>query len=260
MVNPGPHYSQTLLRSALMAESGITGLFSLRSGGASPQPFDSLNFGRDLGDSDANIDANLETLRKEIGLYSPPHQVKQIHGSHALWCNGPGVNHDCKADVLLTDQPGTALAVRTADCLPILLADPQTGIAAAVHAGWRGTALNVSRTAVRQMLSGGAQVKDILASLGPCIGPCCYKIDGDTAGKLAKCAPGAEKAIRRGAEITADLNAINTLQLLQCGLNEAKIESFNACTSCDNSRFFSYRRDGKRTGRHLAVVALPRKP
>ena len=248
------------LRSSLFAEYGITALFSLRTGGVSPPPFDSLNFGLDLGDPGINIKTNLDALAEAAGLTSLPHQAQQVHGDKLLWCRGSGVMHNDKADILLTDQIETALAVRTADCLPILLADPKTGIAAAVHAGWRGTAAQIVTSAVREMQSHGVQAEDILASLGPCIGPCCFQIDTITADKLANSAPGAECHIRCNAEIAADLKEINALQLLQCGLTDVHIERINACTACDNRRFFSYRRDNKLAGCHLAVVALPRKP
>jgi YfiH family protein len=256
LVLTGPDF----LHSTLLAEYGITALFSLRTGGVSPAPFDSLNLGRNLGDSDSNIDANLNTLSEAIGFSSPPHQTKQVHGSKSIWCQGSGVIHNDEADILLTSQPRTPLAVRTADCLPILLADPKTGIATAVHAGWRGTVAQVAIAAVREMQSRGVEAKNILASLGPCIEPCCFIIDAATADKLSNSVPGAGQHIRRDTEIAADLREINALQLKQCSLTAAHIECLSACTACDNRRFFSYRRDGKRTGRHLAVVALPRKP
>jgi YfiH family protein len=248
------------LHSSLLTEHGITAFFSLRTGGVSPPPFDSLNFGPGLGDSNINIETNLNTLTKVIRLPSMPHQAKQVHGSNPLWCKGSGTMHDDDADILLTDQAETALAVCTADCLPILLADPKTGIAAAVHAGWRGTVAQVAQIAVHEMKTRGAIVKNILASLGPCIGPCCFYIDMVTADKLAKSVPGAEHLIRHETEIAADLSEINALQLIQCGLADTHIECINACTTCDSRHFFSYRRDGDQTGRHLAVVALPRKP
>ena len=248
------------LRSSLLAEHGITALFSLRTGGISPPPFDSLNFGLSLGDADTNIERNLTILVKNSGLSSSPHQAQQVHGDNLLWCKGSGTMHNDEADILLTDQTETALAVRTADCLPILLADPKTGIAAAVHAGWRGTVAQVATSAVREMQSRGVQAKDILASLGPCVGPCCFHLDTITADKLADSAPQAEFQIRRDPEITADLREINALQLIQCGLVNVHIERINACTACDNRRFFSYRRDNKLAGRHLAVVAMPRRP
>lgn len=248
------------LRSSLLAEYGITALFSLRTGGVSPPPFDSLNFGPGLGDPATNIKTNIDNLVAAAGLASLPHQAQQVHGDKSFWCKDCGLMHNEKADILLTNQAETALAVRTADCLPILLADPKTGIAAAVHAGWRGTAARVATSAVREMQSCGVQVEDILASLGPCIGPCCFHIDAITADKLANSTPKAESHIRRAPEITADLREINALQLIQCGLIDMHIERINACTACDSSRFFSYRRDKKRTGRHLAVVALPHRP
>jgi len=248
------------LRSSLLAEYGITALFSLRTGGFSPPPFDSLNFGLGLGDPGINIKTNLDDLTAAAGLTSLPHQVRQVHGDKLLWCKGSGVMHNNEADILLTDRAETALAVRTADCLPILLADPKTGIVAAIHAGWRGTAAQVATRVVREMQSHGVQAENIVASLGPCIGPCCFRIDTITADKLAKSTPKAETQIRRDAEITADLREINALQLIQCGLADVHIERINACTACDNRRFFSYRRDNKMAGRHLAVVALPRRP
>jgi YfiH family protein len=248
------------LRSSLLAEYGITALFSLRTGGVSPPPFDSLNFGLNLGDEDVNIKTNLDSLTKISGLSPFPHQAQQVHGNKLIWCKGSGTMHQDKADILLTDQTETSLAVRTADCLPILLADPKTGIAAAVHAGWLGTAARVATIAVLEMQSRGVQTKDIVASLGPCIGPCCFHIDTVTADKLIKNTPEAESQIRRDPEITANLREINALQLIQSGLTNVHIERINACTACDSRRFFSYRRDNKLTGRHLAVVALPRRP
>jgi YfiH family protein len=252
--------SPNFLCSSLLAEHDITALFSLRTGGVSPPPFDSLNFGLDLGDPGINIKTNLDALAEAAGLTSLPHQVQQVHGDKLLWCKGSGIMHNDEADILLTDQTETALAVRTADCLPILLADPKTGIAAAVHAGWRGTAAQAVTNAVREMQSRGVQTEDVLASLGPCIGPCCFHIDTITADKLANSAPGAEFHIQSGPGTTADLREINALQLIQCGLADVHIERINVCTACDNRRFFSYRRDNKLAGRHLAVVALPRRP
>ncbi len=253
--------STNFLRSSLLAEYGITALFSLRTGGVSPPPFDSLNFGPGLGDADANIASNLNTLTGISGLVSLPHQAQQVHGNNLLWCKGSdSIMHNDEADILLTDQSETSLAVRTADCLPILLADPKTGITAAVHAGWRGTATQVAQIAVREMQSRGVQARNILASLGPCIGPCCFHIDTITAEKLAGSSPNAERYIQYDPKISADLRELNALQLMQCGLSDVHIERINICTSCDYKRFFSYRRDNKLAGRHLAVVALPHRP
>ncbi|NWF38731.1 peptidoglycan editing factor PgeF [Mariprofundus sp. NF] len=252
--------AEQLLRSELFNQFGITAVFTQRTGGFSPPPFGSFNFGSGLGDAEANIDSNLNHLVKIAGLNSLPHQVIQVHGSESYRCSGPGQMHRHEADILISQQPGTALAVRTADCLPILLADPQNGIIAAVHAGWRGTAARVVCRAVDEMIKLGVTAENIIASLGPCIGPCCFKIGRDTADLLASSSAGAESCISDGIEPNADIQAINRLQLLQRGLNEQRIETFSACTACDSEHYYSYRRDGKSSGRHLGVVALPSTP
>ena len=251
----------TFISSRLLAQHGLLGLYSLRGGGVSPPPFDSLNFGSGLGDAQANIEENLHRLCRTAELAARPHQLVQVHGATIRWLAGPGREHPDEADILLSNQSGTALAVRTADCLPLLLADPVSGTIAAVHAGWRGTVAKVAAAAVQEMVAGGADPKTMLASLGPCIGPCCFEISTDVAAQLSGCAPGAEAHIHRtNSTITADLRQINRLQLLNCGLGPERVEQIKECTTCDRTRFFSYRRDGGRAGRHLAVVALPIRP
>lgn len=247
--------------SRLLQEHGCTALFTLRHGGISPAPFDTLNFGSGLGDPDHHIETNLERLSRATGLAARPHQTVQAHGTKRRWLAGAGRVHREEADILLTGQPGTALAVRSADCLPILLTEPGSGLCAAVHAGWRGTAARVAMLAVQEMQSRGARSEQILASLGPCIGPCCFHIGAAVADSLVQSAPGSEAHVRRHAQaMSADLQEINRLQLRRSGLKYEHIEHIPACTCCDAERFFSYRRDGGRAGRHLAVVALPGKP
>lgn len=245
------------IRSQLLASHGMIGVFSLRTGGVSLPPFDSQNFGAGLGDSDHNIAQNLQKLIKSAQLPSIPHQAVQAHKIGLLWCNGTGKMHQQQADILITDQSDTALAVRVADCLPVLLAEPESGLVTAVHAGWRGTVAGIVKEAIQAMLEHGAKPKNLLASLGPCIGPCCFVIGSDTADALAKSAADADAFITHASGIHADLAAINRLQLLEAGLDENHIELNRACTVCETERFFSFRRDGKCTGRQLAVVAVP---
>jgi len=252
--------AKKLLRSGLFNEHGITAVFTQRMGGFSPPPFDSFNFGSGLGDAESNIEKNLKLLVKNAGLINKPHQVMQTHGSDSLLCSGPGQTHDREADILISREPQTALAVRTADCLPVLLADPINGVIAAAHAGWRGTVAAIVCKTVDEMISIGAQREQLIATLGPSIGPCCFEIGQESAELLAKSCSGAEKCISHESGLHADLQAINRLQLLQAGLSEERIETFSACTACNPERFYSYRRDGMRSGRHLGVVALPSTP
>lgn len=248
------------LRSKLFEQHNIIGLFTQRLGGISPPPFDSFNFGPDLGDLQQNIEENLRILRKTANLPSLPHQVRQVHSNHHYIPSGTGRMHDIEADILINREAGTALAIRTADCLPILLADPKKNIIAAVHAGWRGTAVNVAAHAVKEMVALGAGVESIIASLGPCISSCCFTISKETAEQLAKSCKNASQHIQCSSRTTADIRSLNRSQLLQCGIDSRHIESFDSCTACHPQHYYSYRRDGVNSGRHLGVVALPARP
>lgn len=253
-----PTAEPQLIHSELFRSIGITAFFTERQGGVSQPPFNSLNFGHQLGDNEHSVSENMELLLTHTGLTSPPHQTVQEHGSNHITCSGAGSVHQTSADILISSEGGCPVAVRTADCLPILLADPENRVIAAVHAGWRGTAKQVIKNSVKIMGELGANSKHIHASLGPCIGPCCFEIDEACATQLSGSAIGAGKAIYREEKPHADLAAINILQLQEAGVSDQQIESNQACTCCNPSRFFSYRRDHGKTGRHLAVVALPK--
>jgi len=246
-----------LLRSTLLGDLGITALFSERTGGVSPKPFNSLNLGHNLGDKTENIETNKVSVIEAAGLKGELHQAEQVHGVDHLICSGAGSLHHNQADILLCREAETPIAVRTADCLPILMADPINRIVAAVHAGWRGTAAGVITKAVEQMIMMGAQRKQIHASLGPAIGPCCFEVDSDTAVRLKASVAGADQAITYSPEPHPDLAKINLLQLNKAGVKAAHIENLSICTCCHPERFYSFRRDHGTTGRHLAVVALP---
>jgi hypothetical protein len=246
------------IASALFARHGIRGIFSLRSGGVSAPPFDTLNLGLGLGDDEAHVHENLQRLLAATGL-PMPHTARQSHGDALLRCHGPGTGHDVAADILLADAEDTAVAVRVADCVPILLADPRHRRLAAVHAGWRGTALQVAARAVEAMRADGTQADEILAAIGPCIGPCCYAVGTDTAEQLGYPAP-ADAFHRIDGAIHADLALINARQLRACGIPRISIEQHAICTACHPEALFSYRRDGSRSGRQLAVAAWAPSP
>ncbi len=242
------------LRSQLLADHGHHGIFSRRHGGCSLAPWDSLNLGLDLGDHPDAVRSNLERLCQNAKL-PIPHRSTQVHGTDVLCCQGSGIQHDDAADILISAQPNCTLAVRTADCLPIVLVDTQHGIHAAVHAGWRGSAAHIVQIAVQQMQQRGAQAASILASLGPCIQSCCFEVDDHTAQALAHTHPQASQAIRyHNDKAYPNLQTINRLQLLASGVVPEHIESFPICTCCTPEHFFSWRRDGKQSGRMLAIV------
>lgn len=249
--------SESLIHSALFRQHGLVGAFTTRTGGFSQAPFDSLNFGYGLGDSYAAVTRNYAQLASWLGLKHGIHGASQVHEAQCHWCEGEGQQHVTHADILLTAEAGAAVAVRVADCVPILLADPVQQVVAAVHAGWRGTVDGAVSAAIAAMQERGSQTAHILASIGPCIGPCCFEIDGGTAARLRASVAGGEAAVQEAEVCHADLALLNRLQLLQAGVQEASIENLSRCTRCHPEKFFSYRRDRGETGRMLGIVALP---
>lgn len=248
-----------LIESSVLRAHGFAGVFTTRRGGTSPVPFDSLNFADNTGDDPQHVAWNLELLKQHIPFCHGIHTATQMHGTGAIWVSDEptksATETQPQADVLFTRDAGVAVAVRTADCLPLLLADPQTGICAAVHAGWRGTAAGIAKQAVEQMRAHGSIPGRILAALGPCIGACCFAIGDEVADALSRVSKHPEH-IRQHKDggYAADLALINREHLLSSGLKNENIEMLNRCTCCHPELFFSYRRDGAKSGRQLALV------
>ena len=242
--------------SELLKKHGVKGLFSDRAGGVSPKPFESLNLGLDIGDSEVYVKQNLDILCEKSGV-TMPHQARQVHGSVVLHCFGRGKLHEQNADILIASERGVSVAVRTADCVPLLLADFQSGVVCAAHAGWKGTVQNVAGVAVQSMVKLGSNVKDIVASVGPCIHECCFEISDDVAEKIQGAS--SFKVIREeSGKFFADLPQANVSQLLDAGVHQSHIENSCGCSSCNVSPdYFSYRRDHGLTGRQLSIVMLP---
>jgi hypothetical protein len=189
-----------------------------------------------------------------------------------------------QGDALLTCQPGLLLAAQTADCVPILLADTARRAVAAVHAGWRGTlARVVAKTVGRMRLEFGTRPADIVAAIGPAIGRCCYEVGPEVAqaflaqfpsaaqwfdGPFDRLALGEEpnflpwlSMVPPGHEtpperVRLDLRAANRWQLIDAGVPPRNIAVTTLCTACRTDLLFSYRREGPRTGRHMAVIGI----
>lgn len=179
--------------------------FSLRYGGCSPAPFDSLNFSVNEGDAAENIAGNLSILTRDLQLN--PASIafaRQVHGDAiAVLDSVPRVMPT--ADALVTRAPGLFLAIKTADCVPIMLLDPARNIVAAVHAGWNGTLQRIVKKVVRLMTSEfGTDPSDLLAAVGPAIGPCCYEVDDRVLEPFRREFPGAESFIGSLAQLMAD--------------------------------------------------------
>jgi YfiH family protein len=171
--------------------------------------------------------------------------LKQIHSNLFLVAERPS---GCagEGDALLTARPGWAVSVRTADCLPILLADPVRRAVAAVHAGWRGTAARVAASALEGMRAHyGTRAEHVIAAIGPGIGACCYRVGAEVARLFGRTEAGC-----------IDLAEANRCQLRDAGVREERIEVLAACTYCDAARFYSYRREGERAGRMISFIRV----
>lgn len=159
-------------------------------------------------------------------------------------------------DGLVTDRPGWAVAVYTADCVPVLLYDGRKKVCAAVHAGWRGTAGEIVKKAVEVMREKyGSRPRDIGAAIGPCIGPCCYQVDAAVYNAFRLYPWKGEVFREDGARWRLDLKETNRRQLRETGLEEEKISASPFCTACRTDLFFSYRLEGS-TGRMVSGIMM----
>jgi polyphenol oxidase len=180
----------------------------------------------------AEIPANLSTL-------------KQIHSAACVLAAGR-TGHLGQGDALLENAPGSLVAVKTADCVPILLADPRQRAVAAVHAGWRGTAGEIVKRAVEEMgRHFGTRASDLHAVLGPAIGACCYEVGPEVA-----------RHFGQTGRAHIDLTKANRDQLMDMGLCPDRIYSSGLCTMCLPAQFHSYRRDREAAGRMFSFIGI----
>ncbi|MGA8890932.1 MAG: peptidoglycan editing factor PgeF [Anaeromyxobacteraceae bacterium] len=243
---PGPG----LLAARLLA--GFPHGFTTREGGASRGPWASLNLSSTVGDDPAAVAENWERLRAATGLAFA--RVRQVHGCRVVEA-GAGTEPVEEADAVTSAAPGVAACVSVADCVPVLLADPRSGAVAAIHAGWRGTIAGVAAEGVRQLVERhGSRPGDLLAVIGPGIGPCCFEVERALAERFRD-GLGPVVASPRDQGSRVDLWAANQVVLRRVGLHRARIEVLGRCTSCEERTFFSHRRDRGLTGRHVAFVS-----
>jgi len=182
------------------------------------------------------------------GLFANLATLKQIHSSTCLPANGhAGLIGE--ADALLENTPGAVVAVKTADCMPILLVDERRRAVAAVHAGWRGTAAGIAGRAVDAMREQfGTEAGDLHAAIGPGIGECCYEVGPEVAA--------AVQGVVSAGRIHINLTEANRRQLLQAGVTAERIYASNLCTQCVADDFHSFRRDREASGRLFSFAGI----
>jgi len=239
-----------------------------------------LNLGFTDWDTRENVLENRKKFQTALGAQEfPLVNLKQIH-SAVVWPFAAAPKEPCKGDASLTSTPGLFLGVQTADCVPILLVDPKKRAVAAVHAGWRGTLARVLEKTVGELVvKFNSNPSDLLAAIGPSIGPCCYEVGAELViqftSQFADAADFFDEP-RSGEEpnplqwlnmmppghqpppknVRLDLPKANRSQLLAAGLCENNIFSSGLCTACHPSLFFSYRKQGSRSGRLLSAIGI----
>jgi polyphenol oxidase len=263
--------------------------FSTRPGGVSTcYGGKTLNLGMTPHDSKKNVERNRQTFLNALGATSkdgnawPLVQVKQIH-SATVHRVDVAASDPVAGDGMITNVPGLLLAIKTADCVPVLIADGKRKVVGAFHAGWRGTVARIVEKGVGEMRRQfGSLPRDLRAAIGPCVLRCCYSIGPEVIAEfesqfayadelfeevfdsnaihirypllfLNKRAPGHGDL---GPEIHLDLVKANRRQLEDAGVRSENISVVDGCTSCDTTRFFSHRQEFGKTGRMMAVIGI----
>jgi YfiH family protein len=179
-------------------------------------------------------------------------QLKQIHSDVVFVADGKA---GClgEGDALITATPGQTIGIRTADCVPLLFADPNRHVVAAAHAGWRGTVAKIALHTVKRMQSDfGSDPRSLRAAIGPSIGRCCFEVGPEVSAQFLTYWPTVEDLTH------VDLAAANFRQLLDAGMDRDHIDVAGLCTMCDPSHFHSFRRDRELAGRMVAAIGLKR--
>jgi len=236
----------------------VHGVFS-RRGGVSAGAYASLNLSISTGDARENVRENRRRAFHALGR--EPESIAdlwQVHSADVVVVDEPrGENyHSEKADALLTNNPAVTLFLRFADCVPILLFDPKRHAAGIVHAGWKGTLLKAPAAAVRAMAEQyGSRPADLLAGIGPSIGPCHYEVGPEVVERTRAAFPAADELLARvNGGYHLDLWAANARALREAGVEQ--IETSCLCTACRTDEFFSHRGEKGKTGRFGALIAL----
>lgn len=233
--------------------------FTLRKGGFSKKPYDSLNIGLHTDDKKADVRRNIGSFEKAFGVRYVA-AVHQVHGDKVVVLEGSkgqgsrikvGILQKTEADAVVTDIRGIAASVRVADCAGTVIVDPVNRIAASVHSGWRGVANKIpAKTVALMQKKFKSDPKKLIAAVSPAIGPCCYNVGPDVY-KLQKQAVFSNIFTKRNNKIYMNLwKGVQNL-LVSAGISKKNIHVCDMCTSCNPDMFFSHRKDQGKTGRML---------
>jgi YfiH family protein len=230
-----------------------------RHGGVSPAPWNSLNYGRTVGDNDAHVTNNISRGLGVTGReLAQVFDVWQVHSATVIRADEPNLaGGHLKADAIITNRPGVTLMMRFADCVPVMIYDPQHRAAGVAHAGWLGTVRGIVAELVRRMQSEyQSRPENLLAGIGPSIGPDHYPVGEDVVDQF-QAAYGDQASNHlhtNGGETHLDLWSANEAQLRAAGVNS--IEIAEICTACNLQDWYSHRGENGMTGRFGAHLAI----
>lgn len=241
-----------LLRPAWDVGGPLRAAGTTRRGGIGVGPFATCNLGMRTRDDAAAVAVNRARVARALDLPGEPRWLRQVHGTTVAELDATSAGMP-EADAAWTRAPGVVCAVLTADCLPVVLGDPDGGAVAVAHAGWRGLAAGVLEAAVGALPVPAGRLR---AWLGPAIGPRAFEVGPEVRAAFAEGDPGAAAAFRRGAgdRWHADLHALARRRLRALGVT--RVHGDSHCTYSDAARFFSHRRDGPDTGRMATLAWL----
>jgi len=227
--------------------------FTTRLGGLSRPPYDTLNLGLSTGDDPAVVRQNRRRLYAHLAIYESTTAVmQQVHGTVVRTVSHGGVWSD--TDGLITGAPGVLLAISTADCVPLLLADTRVRAVGAIHCGWRPLVGGIVGNAVAGMQDAfGSKPENITAVLGPAAASCCYEIGEDVAMKLQP-----SSVVKRGGSLYGDLYAECRSRLVDTGVPASSVKTVGECTVCNPQKYYSHRRDGALSGRMNGFIMIVR--
>lgn len=248
---------------SLRDRSGIVVAFSERMGGVSEPPYASLNLAAHVGDEPAAVDENRRRFLGALGLAEHRRCLtcaEQVHGTGVRIVRPGEAGQGARAaggappvpaaDALVTMQAGIPLMLLFADCVPVIVVAERARAVAVAHAGWRGLAAGVIRNAVAALRAAASSDEDLVAYVGPHIGPCCYEVGPEVVSQFAN----KFVTIRRASAVL-DLGAAAAEELESSGVPRERQCHLGICTAHNTERFFSYRAEG-RTGRHAALVCI----
>ena len=251
------------LSSELLTREGFRHAFFTREGGASRGPFESLSFSESVGDEPEHVRENLARAAGELGVEPASiYYLSQVHGSIVHRLRGGELRLEVarmEGDALVSNVPGLACGVRSADCVPVLLADLRSGAVAAAHAGWRGCVAGVVESALGALRGLAGAQAEVVAAIGPHISLRAFEVSDEVAAELQAASPDPVVDRSFGAKPHVDLRRLVRAKLRAQGLGDARIDDVLGCTLSEPELFFSFRRDGARSGRHLSAI-VPRAP